>query len=82
MSQMPKANQEASLKIMRERYGTQTNWVSAEIYLTSHEMEEVFGPRCEEYEPLCACCSAWLQWNRTGKATVELERDEVLKLIR
>ena len=75
-------DQEACLRLMKERYGTQTSWVSAEIYLTAPEMEEVFGPRCEEYEPLCACCSAWNQWNRTGKVTVDLERDEVLKILR
>lgn len=75
-------DQEKCLANMRERFGTQSNWVRAEVYMTAHEVEEFFGPQCDEYEPYCGCCKAWLEWNETGKVTVTwIERHELLKLM-
>lgn len=76
------ASQKQLLNNMRERYGFQTNWATANVYLTAREVEAYFGKRCKEYEPLCGCCEAWLEWNKTGKVTLTLERDEVLKLMK
>lgn len=77
-----KTTQKQCLEKMRERYGTESNWAEVQVYLTAHEMDEFFGPMCEEYEPLCPACRAWFQWNTTGKVTVDLERQDVLKILR
>ena len=66
---------------MKEQYGFQTNWATATVYMTAREVEECFGKRCEDYEPLCVCCQAWNQWNQTGTVSVTLERDEIIKLL-
>lgn len=77
----PRFNHEANVKRMVERYGTNCKWVDVEIHLTYDEMIEYFGEQCEEYEPLCSCCSNWLKWHKTGKAELVFERDELLKII-
>lgn len=74
-------SQKKCLEHMLTRYGTQANWVEANVYMTAHEVEKTYGPRCEDYEPLCACCQAWTQWNQTGTVLVTMERDEVLKVL-
>lgn len=74
-------NHEANLKQMIERYGSSCLWVSVEMYLTYDEMIEYFGEMCEEYEPLCANCSNWLSWHKTGKAELLFERDKLLKIL-
>jgi len=75
-------DQQQCLDNMRSRYGTQTNWADVEVYMTAHEVEAYFGPRCEDYEPLCGCCDAWLQWQRTGKVKITITREEALKAIK
>ena len=37
------------------------------IQRKSKRVTEYWGPRCEEYEPLCACCVAWRLLDETGK---------------
>lgn len=69
-------------KNMIERYGNQAKWVHVEMYLTYDEMMDYFGEQCEEYEPLCANCSNWVSWHKTGKAELLFERDEILKILR
>lgn len=66
---------------MIERYGTESQWVEVPVYLTHQEMIDFFGKKCKDYEPLCACCSAWLMWNKTGKAELLLEREEIIKIM-
>ena len=66
---------------MITRRGTQAMEVSAEIYVTHYEMETLFGPRCNDYEPGCACCKAWLSWDSSGKVTVNLHRNKLIALI-
>ena len=61
--------------------GTQAIEGSAEIYLTHYEMEKLFGARCDDYEPGCACCKAWLSWDSTGKATVTFDRNMLVALM-
>lgn len=76
-----KNDHESNLKHMIERYGHQVKWVDVEMYLTYDEMIKYFGEQCEEYEPLCANCSNWVKWHKTGKAEVAFERDELLKIM-
>jgi hypothetical protein len=69
-------------KLLKEKYGTSMNWVDVTLPMTYHEMEEHFGPMCEEFEPLCACCRAWVQWHTSEqRVTVSLERNAVLKIM-
>jgi hypothetical protein len=81
MAKKKKPTQNQCIKNMRSRYGTESDYVNAEVYMTGPEVEEAFGPMCERYEPLCSCCRAWVQWNTTGKVTVTLCRDEVLEIL-
>jgi hypothetical protein len=67
---------------LQNRYGNQHLHANVEAYLTSDDVREFFGPRCSDYEPLCACCKAWIQWNETGKVTFTVGRTLALKLIR
>jgi hypothetical protein len=66
---------------MISRWGTSAKWGDAQVHLTSDEMEEYFGTVCEEFNPYCGNCKAWLEWNGTGKATVSFERDKFVKLL-
>lgn len=74
-------DQKKCLDDMLTRYGTQSNWVEANVHMTYHEVVEYYGPQCEEFESLCACCRAWLQWNQNGTVPVTMERNEVLKVL-
>ncbi len=66
---------------MITRWGTQAKWGDAEVYLTADEMEDYFGPVCEEFNPYCGNCKAWLEWNSTGKTTVSFERDKFVEFL-
>jgi len=66
---------------MVARYGYSVKWVDVEMYLTYDEMMEYFGRQCKEYEPNCSNCTNWVLWNKTGKAVVSFERDELLKIL-
>lgn len=81
-AKVPILNQKQQHDDMVSRYGWNVNYVDVEMYLTFTEMVEYFGEMCEEYEPLCACCSNWLSWHKTGKATISFERDELLKILK
>lgn len=63
---------------MIQRYGTSCKWVDVSIHLTYQEMIDYFGPQCDEYEPLCANCTNWVSWQKTGKAIVAFEREELI----
>jgi len=40
------------------------------------------GQACEDYDPLCACCRAWVEWNTNEKkVTIGLERDKIIDLL-
>ena len=67
---------------LQNRYGNQHLFATVEAYLTSEEVSEFYGPRCSDYEPLCACCKAWIQWSETGKVTFAVSRKLALQLIR
>jgi hypothetical protein len=73
--------QKKCLEAMLAQRGTQANWVHANVHMTAHEVEAYFGPMCKDYEPLCSCCQAWVQWNQNGTVPVMMERDEVLKVL-
>ena len=70
-----------NLKQMISRYGTNSMWGEAELYLTYDEVEKYYGKECEEYEPLCGCCKAWVEWQQKGKVTVMFEREKFVKLM-
>jgi hypothetical protein len=72
---------EEQVKKMVERYGTSSLWVNVELHLTYDEMITYFGEQCEDYEPLCANCSNWVSWQKTGKATIMMERSDLTKII-
>jgi hypothetical protein len=69
------------LALLRKKYGTRIDEVEVTLHMTALELEACYGPMCKEYEPACACCEAWVQWNRTGTVTVSVERDEILKIL-
>jgi hypothetical protein len=61
---------EAEVKYIREDSGNiHTNTI--EKYLT-----EVYGARCEEFQPGCMTCSAWASYDdyKSEKARIELTR--------
>lgn len=64
---------------MITRWGTQAKWGDAVVYLTYYEMVEYFGEQCEEFNPSCANCTNWVQWNKTGTANISFERDKFMK---
>lgn len=72
-------SQEESYNHMISRYGTQAKWGDATVYLTYPEMVEYFGEQCEEFHPSCANCVNWVQWNKTGTASISFERDLFMK---
>ena len=48
---------------------------------TDRWMEEHWGPRCPDYEPLCACCVAWGIRDTTGaRAKFKQVTDAIDKL--
>lgn len=75
-----KENEEQT-KRMVERYGTSSLWVDVELYLTHDEMTTYFGEQCDDYDPMCANCVNWVSWNKTGKATISIERSDLLKIV-
>ena len=67
-------------KALLSRYGTNANWVDVTLPMTYDEMNEHFGPMCEDFEPLCVCCRAWVQWHTSEqRVTVSLEREAIIK---
>jgi len=73
---------EEQKKDMIKRYGHSCNWVNVQMHLTYNEMMEYFGSQCEEFEPLCANCSNWVMWHKTGKAEISFEREEILSILK
>ena len=76
-----KATQSEMYNQMIIQRGTQATSVSAEVHLTHYEMEKIFGPRCNDYDPRCSSCNAWLNWDSTGKATLTFGRNELVTLM-
>lgn len=64
---------------MLKKYGTSSNWVDVSMHLTYQEMIDYFGPQCEEYEPTCPNCENWVSWQKTGKAVIIFEREELIQ---
>lgn len=70
------------LEALKAKYGHSINHVDVTLPMTYNEVLSYFGPPCEEYEPLCGCCRAWVEWQTSGqRVTITLERDEVIKMI-
>lgn len=66
---------------MISRWGTNAKLGEAKLHLTADEMEKYFGPRCEEFDPYCGNCTAWLEWNSNGKTSILFDRDKFVKLL-
>ena len=81
-SEAKKPSQEEQYNYMISRYGTQAKWGDAVLYLTYDEMVEYFGEQCKEYNPQCANCTNWVQWNKTGTANLSFERDLFVSLMK
>lgn len=69
------------LQHMKDRYGTNSMWGNANLYLTHDEVENYFGPQCEDYNPQCGCCKAWLEWHETGRVNIIFEREDFVRLM-
>jgi len=66
-------------------------WVEVEIPLTKKEMVDFFGEPCASFSKSCnsrdyefptgvlVVCQAWRQWRKNGRATVTVERTQLLK---
>lgn len=77
----PPPTPEQQYEYMISRYGSSAKWGEAVLHLTYDEMVGYFGEQCEEFEPLCANCTNWVQWNKTGTANISFERDNFVKLL-
>ena len=77
-------NYEQQLQDLETRFGTSANIVYVTLHMTYHEVEQNFGPQCEDYEPLCGCCRAWVEWhtNHQHKVTVSIDRKDIIKLLK
>lgn len=69
------------LEALKKRFGTNGEYVEVTLPMTFSEVEKYFGKQCDDYEPLCGCCAAWIEWHKTNKATVVLERRDIIKLL-
>jgi len=76
-------NPEQQLQDLETRFGTSANIVYVTLHMTHYEVEQYFGPQCEDYEPLCGCCRAWIEWhtNHQHKVTVSIDRKDIIKLL-
>ena len=75
-------NSKQQLDALKVAYGTSLEWVYVTIPMTYNQVKDYFGPQCEEHDPLCACCRAWVEWNTNEKkVTVSLKRDEIIDLL-
>lgn len=74
-------SQEDQLKNLRDYLGSSMDYVDIVLPMTYSEVENYFGPQCEDYEPLCACCCAWIEWQKTKKVTVSINREKIIELL-
>lgn len=74
-------SQEEMLVRMERDHGRACKLAELTVYLTFRELVDQFGPACEDYEPLCVCCRAHLQWQTTGKVTFKIGRDAALGVL-
>lgn len=81
MLQTKRWPQDRCLANMRERYGAQVDTAKVEMYMTLHEVESYLGQMCKNYDPYCACCQAWVQWNARGTVSVTVRREDIFPLL-
>ena len=62
------------------KYGTSALSVSVDVHVTGIELVRLCGERCEDYERGCPVCHSYNQWNRNGKVSIELDRDQLLQI--
>ena len=67
---------------LEREYGNLYRLATLKVYLTKTELPEFFGERCPDYEPLCSCCKAWIEWQETGMVTFTIGRKLALFALR
>ena len=72
---------EQQLDNLKARFGSDSLHVDVTLPMTASEVEAYFGQECKEFHHLCGCCLAWQQWHLTGKVTVTVDREEIIKII-
>lgn len=77
-----RSNQDQQLVALEKKFGTNLGWIKLQVPMTHYEVEKYFGPECEEYEPICACCCAWKQWHSDNQVvSVYLSRDAIIECL-
>jgi hypothetical protein len=67
---------------LERNYGNRYRLATLKVYLTETEVTEFFGEPCKDYEPLCVCCKAWIEWRETGMVTFTIGRTLALHALR
>ncbi len=42
--------------------------------IDSKHIEEMWGPRCDQYEAGCGCCDMWQMWDEIERLRAERDR--------
>lgn len=72
--------QKDQLENLKAHYGFSLNFIEVTVPLTMNEMIDIFGEKCDEFEPRCCLCKAWEQWvSNNYKVTVIVSRDSIIK---
>lgn len=66
---------------MLVQYGRQSERASVRVYMTPTEITKFFGERCPSHEPFCALCEVWAEWQKTGKVTFDISRNDALRIL-
>jgi hypothetical protein len=77
-----RSNPDQQLFALKKKFGTNLDWIRVEVPMTYYEVEKYFGPQCGEYEPLCACCNVWREFNFNNQVVkVYLERTDIIRCL-
>lgn len=57
-------------------------WIEITMPLSFDEVNSFFGPKCETYNPSCACCIAWKDFYENHQmVTVVITRQDVINAL-
>lgn len=76
-----KLTPQEQLDHLKARFGFDSKHVDVTLPMTFSEVKAYFGQECKKFNHLCGCCLAWQQWNLTGKVTVTVDREEIIKIL-
>jgi len=57
-------------------------WVDVMVPLTKEELTQEYGKKCRVYQRGCCCCDAYREWEKTGSASLTVERTRLLAPVR